>query len=135
MGAALMWGASADPMLDAPVKERPQHFTQTDYQAFDRDFPFGNSTCEVGLKRKGVCFGVSPFEATLAPGSTVPVSSPDMPAEFPVILKTELKAEGLETWRFGRSLVLVRSGTRDIVDVMDLSTPYKDRDATLVASR
>ncbi len=135
MGAALMWGANADPILDEPVKTRPQHFTPADYQAFDRNFSYGGATCEVGLKRKEICFGASPFEPVLASGVSIPENSPNMPAEFPVILNTELKAEGLDTWRFGRTLVLVRSGTRDIVDVMDLAAPYQDGDDTLLASR
>ena len=54
---------------------------------------------------------------------------------FPVILKTELKADGLETWRFGRALVLVRSGTREIEDVMYLTAPYDERGETVLASR
>jgi hypothetical protein len=135
MGAAVMWGASADPILDEPVRDRPQHFTQADYQAFDRDFSLDGEPCMVGVKRKGVCFGASPFEASLASGSTIPLTSPDMPAEFPVILQTELKAAGLETWRFGRSLVLVKAGTRDIVDVMDLNAPYQEQGSAMLASR
>ena len=82
MGAALMWGASADSALDAPRLEQPDHFTHADYQAFDRDFRFGGTVCEVGLKRKGICFGVSPFEDGLSEGQTIPASLPDMPAEF-----------------------------------------------------
>ena len=135
MGAALMWGASADSALDAPRLEQPDHFTHADYQAFDRDFRFGGTVCEVGLKRKGICFGVSPFEDGLSEGQTIPASLPDMPAEFPVILKTQLKADGLETWRFGRALVLVRSGTREIEDVMYLTAPYDERGETVLASR
>lgn len=135
MGAALMWGASADPILDEPVRERVSQFTQADYQSFDRNFEFDGGACAVGLKRKELCFLSSPFEPNLAPGSSIPASLPDMPAEFPVILKTQLKAEGLETWRFGRSLVLVKAGTREVVDVMDLNAPYRDRGTAVFASR
>ena len=135
LGTAVMFGASAAPILDEPVRERPDYFTRADYDAFDRQFEFGSEVCDVGLKRKGLCFDASPFERKLSVGATVPASSPDMPAAFPVILKTELKAEGLETWRFGQSLVLVKAGSRDIVDVMDLKAPYHQRGTSMLASR
>lgn len=135
MGVALICGAGADSVLGEPRLERPDHFTRADYQAFDRDFVFDGAVCDVGLKRKEICFDASPFENSLAKGQPVPSSLPDMPAEFPVILKTQLKADGLETWRFGRSLLLVESGTREIVDVMQLTAPDREHGETVVASR
>jgi len=127
LGAAAIWGANADPILEQPTPVRYDHFTDADYQAFDRHFEFEGRTCKVGVKRRDICFGTSPLEKALAVGAAVPANLPYMPAEFPVIVKTDLKTENLQTWRFGRSLVLVRRDTQEVVDMLDLSAPAEER--------
>lgn len=130
LGAAAIWGANADPILEQPAPLRYDHFTDADYQAFDRDFEFEGRTCKVGVKRRDICFGNSPLEKAVAVGATVPANLPYMPAEFPVILKTDLKDENLQTWRLGRSLVLVSRDTQEVVDLLDLSAPAQERNGT-----
>ena len=125
LGAAALWTANADPLLHEPVSDPQEHFTVADYRVFDRGFELDGRPCSVGLRRQHLCFGASPVEPDLKVGGTIPALQPDMPAEFPVIAKTDLKADGLQTWRFGRSLVLVRAGTREIVDVLDLAAPER----------
>ena len=132
LGAAALWGANADPVIEAPAPARYDRFTQADYQAFDRDFDLEGSTCKVGVKRSGICFRESPLEKALTVGATVPANLPYMPAEFPVIVRTDLKAENLQTWRFGRSLVLVHRETQEVVDVLDLSAPEQRRVGTAI---
>lgn len=127
VGATAMWAANASPILEEPHAERYDSFTQADYQSFDRNFDFEGSTCDVGLRSNSLCFSHSPLENALTAGDTVPSILPDMPAEFPVIVKTNLKTDGLETWRFGRTLYLVRRGSREIVDVMNLDTPWQEQ--------
>ena len=125
IGAGALWAAKASPILEETPTERVERFTEQDYSSFDRNFDYEGRTCEVGLRRNGICFSRSPAEAALGAGDIVPAQLPAMPAEFPVIVKTALKADGLETWRYGRSLYLVRSGNREIVDVMHLDTPWQ----------
>lgn len=125
LGAAALWTANADPVLEEQAFEPHERFSAADYRVFDRDFELEGQPCEIGLRRQHLCFGTSPVEPVLKVGGTIPAIQPDMPAEFPVIAKTDLKADGLQTWRFGRSLVLVRAGTREIVDVMDLAAPER----------
>jgi hypothetical protein len=129
LGAAALWTANADPVLDEPASVPHERFSAADYRVFDRNFELEGQACDVGLKRQHLCFGTSPVESSLEVGATIPARLPDMPAEFPVIAKTDLKADGLQTWRFGRSLVLVRAGTREIVDVMDLAAPERQAGA------
>lgn len=130
LGVAAIWGANADPILEQPVLVRYDHFTDADYQAFDREFEFEGRTCKVGVEQRDICFGSSPLEKALSVGSAVPANLPYMPAEFPVILKTDLKDENLQTWRLGRSLVLVSRDTHKVVDLLDLSAPAQDRNGT-----
>jgi len=133
LSTAALWVSNAEPVLNEHLPERLDHFSRGDYLSFDRDFTSGGVHCDVGVQRKDICFGVSPFERALKPGGYVPEKLPDMPAEFSIILNTDLKAESLETWRIGRSLVLVRSGTREIVDVMALGSTYRKSDASILA--
>jgi hypothetical protein len=133
LSAAALWVSNAEPVLNEHLPERLDHFSRGDYLSFDRDFTSDGVHCDVGVQRKDICFGVSPFERALKPGGYVPEKLPDMPAEFSIILNTDLKAESLETWRIGRSLVLVRSGTREIVDVMALGSTYRKSDASILA--
>ena len=134
LGAAALWGANADPVLEEQPTQRYETFTQADYHAFDRDFDHDGRTCAVGMKRKGLCFLASPLEQALKVGDVVPGRLPDMPAEFPVIVKTDLKADGLQTWRFGRSLFLVSKDTRTVVDMMDLTAPCSETGTAMLAA-
>lgn len=133
LSAAALWVSNSEPVLNEHLPQRLDHFSRGDYLSFDRDFTFGGVKCDVGVQRKEICFGASPFEKALKPGAAVPAKLPDMPAEFSIILNTDLKDENLETWRIGRSLVLVRSGTREIVDVMKLEAPYRKGDISVLA--
>jgi hypothetical protein len=133
LGVAVLWATQAEPVLKEHVPKRLDHFSHADYLSFDRDFTSDGRHCDVGLRRKGICFGASPFEQALKPGADVPARLPDMPAEFSIILNTDLKAETLETWRVGRSLLLVRRGTRKIVDVMPLGLPYRTGNVSVLA--
>jgi hypothetical protein len=98
-------------------------FSESDFAAFDRAFQFGSQTCDVGLKSHRICFGTSPHEARLAKGETLPADLPVLPAEFPIIVLTDLKTEGLQTVRFGRTIALIERNTRRIEDVMHLTAP------------
>jgi len=133
LSAAALWVSNAEPVLNEHLPERLDHFSRGDYLSFDRDFTSGGVKCDVGVQRREICFGASPFEQALKPGADVPAKLPDMPAEFPIILNTDLKAETLETWRVGRSLLLVRRGTRKIVDVMPLGSPYRTGNVSVLA--
>ena len=133
LSTAALWVSNAEPVLNEHLPERLDHFSRGDYLSFDRDFTSGGVHCDVGVQRKDICFGESPFEKALKPGADVPAKLPDMPAEFSIILNTDLKDENLETWRIGHSLVLVRSGTREIVDVMALGSTYRKSDASILA--
>lgn len=129
LGAALfalgafvaLQSASADTQA-APVAT-VSSFSESDFAAFDRDFHLGDTICDVGLKSHRLCFGTSPHEARLAKGETLPPDLPVLPAEFPVIVMTDLKSDGLQTIRFGRSLALIERSSRRIEDVLHLTAP------------
>lgn len=96
-------------------------FTESDFAAFDRAFPLHGEECAVGLRRQRTCFNPSPLEDDIVSGMALPASVPILPAEFTIILRTDLKADGLRTVRFGRTLVLIDPQTRRIVDVIVLN--------------
>ncbi len=98
-------------------------FSETDFAAFDRDFRIGDQLCDVGVKSHRLCFGTSPHEARLAKGETLPPDLPVLPAEFPVIVITDLKADTLQTLRFGRTLALIERNSRRVEDVLHLTAP------------
>ena len=81
LGVAALWVTNAEPVLNAPSPVRLDHFSRADYLSFDRDFTFGGTQCDVGLQRKEICFGASPFEQALKRGGDIPAKLPDMPAE------------------------------------------------------
>jgi hypothetical protein len=99
------------------------HFTQYDYDVFDRDFALAGSTCEVGLKSQKLCLANSPLEKQVRRGEILPAFMPAMPAEFRVILETSLKNENLRTVRYGQTLVLLDAETRRVEDVLHLTAP------------
>lgn len=118
-----MQGASASE-ADAP--KAIDHFSQADFNAFDRGFAYGDGTCSVGLKRHEICFGKSPYEAALTRGQVLSQRVPAISAEFRVIVETELKSPNLQTTRFGQTLVLIDPETRIVHDILHLDAPDYD---------
>ncbi len=103
--------------------EVSESFVEADQEIFARNFSNGNRFCKVGLSDEGICFGRSPFEDMVQIGKPLPEAVPRMPAPLPVVLRTQPKATGLETWRYGRVLVLVQTDNRLVQDVLDLREP------------
>jgi hypothetical protein len=114
-----MSGADAAP---APLAATDK-FSRSDFMAFDRDFEISGEPCAIGFKTERLCFGRSPFEDALVPGTTLPPEVPLLAAEFRVIVETDLKAEHLNTVRFGQTLVLIDPKTRRIEDMLRLNAP------------
>ena len=121
LGAFAAWQGSraAAPAAEAAVT----HFTAADFRAFDRDFQMDGETCAVGFRAHRICFGTSPYEEALQRGASLPAYMPALSAEFRVIVETDLKAEGLQTVRFGRTLALVDPDTREVHDILRLDAP------------
>jgi hypothetical protein len=103
----------------APVS----YFTNADFDAFDRAFDLDGQACDVGFKAHRICFGVSPYETDLVQGAVLPVHVPALSAEFRVIVETDLKADHLQTVRFGRTLALIEPQTRQVHDILRLDAP------------
>ncbi|HPE47601.1 MAG TPA: hypothetical protein PLR76_04360 [Hyphomonas sp.] len=121
-GAGAFYAVKGNPVAEAaPVAV--SHFTQADYNAFDRNFQMDGQTCAVGFRDHRICFGASPYEAELQDGDILPAYMPALSAEFRVIVETDLKADGLQTVRFGRSLALIDPETRQVRDVLRLDAP------------
>ena len=124
---AVMFG-----MLDMSVfDEDPtytEHFTPKDHAAFDRSFEYYGTTCDVGIERKKICFGSSPFEEQIEIGRPMPAHAPAMHASIPVILRTSLKPSEYSTHRYGKTLVLVEDDTGVVVDKLDLLTSYPEQE-------
>ena len=120
LGAFYAWQTSKADTAGPPTLA---HFTSADYHAFDRDFQMDGETCAVGFRDHRICFGISPYEPVLKRGEVLPEGVPTLAAEFRVIVETELKAEGLQTVRFGRTLALVDPETRQVHDILRLDAP------------
>ncbi len=103
-------------------------FTAGDHAAFDRSFDFYDSTCDVGIERKRICFNPSPLEDHIEIGEQMPAHAPVMPASIPVLLRTELKPSNFSTHRYGRTLVLIEDETGVIVDRLDLLASFQPQD-------
>jgi hypothetical protein len=103
-------------------------FTQKDHASFDRSFDYYNTTCDVGIERKKICFKPSPLEAHIEIGQKMPTHAPVMPATIPVILRTELKPSEFTTHRYGRTLVLIEDASGMIVDRLDLLAGYSEQE-------
>jgi hypothetical protein len=110
-------GSQAAPLSTAST------FSERDFAVFDRGFRLGDSDCDVGLKSHRICFGTSPHEMRLMIGETLPLDLPVLPAEFPIIVMTDLKDEGLQTVRFGCTIALIERDSRRIMDVLHLTAP------------
>lgn len=108
---------------DTPAATPVARFTPSDFNAFDRDFELDGETCAVGFRAHHICFGTSPYEADLKQGTALPAHMPTLSAEFRVIVETDLKADGLQTVRFGRTLALVDPETREVHDILRLDAP------------
>lgn len=98
-----------------------RQFTEADFAAFDRDFELEGRSCAAGLERDRICFLAAPMERRVTAGMTLPPEIPVLPAEFRVIVATELKADHLQTVRFGRTLALINPETRRVEDVLRLT--------------
>ncbi|KCZ93923.1 hypothetical protein [Hyphomonas johnsonii] len=115
---------TVEPILNrARVAQPADRFTQADFDAFDREFELDGVTCEVGLARDKLCLGKSPLEAEIKRGHVLPHHIPVIGAEFRVIVNTPLKRPGLQTARFGQTLVLIDPESRRVEDVLDLMAP------------
>jgi hypothetical protein len=112
-------GAAAAVVEPAGARQ----FSQADFEAFDRGFALDDAPCVVGIERHKLCFVPSPVETQLTPGSVIPAHIPLVPAEFRVIVDTDLKAPELRTLRYGQTLVLADPESRTIVDMMRLTAP------------
>ncbi|MEL7128182.1 MAG: hypothetical protein AAGK23_01410 [Pseudomonadota bacterium] len=139
LGACLatMAGAGAfvgivNPLAPPSAIERTSSFTEGDFAAFDRNFRHGRETCAIGLEKQRLCFKPSPLEGYLIEGTHLAAHIPLMPAEFPVLVATNVSANGQKLARFGQSLALVDEETRMVVEVMRLDeTSFADATATL----
>jgi len=124
--AALTLGAFLACMMNTQEAARPEpvdHFVQSDYEAFDRNFELAGARCEVGLASQKICMHKSPMERDIVRGEPLPDYIPDMGTNFRVIVETSLKEEQLRTVVYGQSLVLVEPGTRHVKDVLHLTAP------------
>ncbi len=121
-GAAAAAGLAVvlQPSLPRPDVTPVDHFQAADYEIYDRSFTLQGRTCEIGIEKRGICLSRSPLEDAIVPGMILPVEIPATSAEFPIILESPLKTEGLQTVRFGHRIALFNPGTREIVDVIDL---------------
>lgn len=118
-----MQGANAS---ESDTPKALDHFSEADFNAFDRGFSHGDGTCAVGLERHEICFGKSPYETTLTRGQALSSRVPAISAEFRVIVETDLKSPNLQTTRFGQTLVLIDPDTRIVHDILHLDAPDYD---------
>lgn len=112
-----------NPSIPAPEAQPVDRFQKADYDVYDRNFPHDGGTCEIGLKDKDICFGRSPLSAKIRKGEKLDDNVPLMSIEFPVIVRTPLKADNLQTVRYGHTVALLDPKTQVFVDVMDLDAP------------
>jgi len=122
---AVVFGAAifmmiAEPLNSAPPLERVDNFSELDYKAFDRNFKIGDVSCDVGLKRHGLCFTSSPLQKQIAKGQPLTDSIPVMAAEFPILAAIPAKNKDLKLLRYGQTLVLINEETQIIEDLLNL---------------
>lgn len=122
---AVIFGAAvfmmiAEPLNSATVLERVDNFSELDYKAFDRNFKTNGTSCDVGLKRHGLCFTSSPLQKQIAKGQPLTSSIPIMAAEFPVLAAIPAKNKNLKLLRYGQTLVLMNEETKVIEDLINL---------------
>ena len=125
-GAALVLGGFLAVMANHHENSRPEpvdQFIQSDYDAFDRDFQLGSKDCAIGLASQKICMHKSPLEKELQLGQTLPAYMPALGAEFRIIVETALKSDNLRTVRYGQTLVLIDSDTREVMDILRLDAP------------
>lgn len=125
-GAALVLGGFLAVMANHHDNSRPEpvdHFVQSDYDVFDRDFKMGSADCAIGLVSQKICMHKSPLENELQIGQTLPAYMPALGAEFRIIVETALKSENLRTVRYGQTLVLIDADTREVKDILRLNAP------------
>ncbi len=134
LGTAAVFSALSQFAPASTVPQAATRFTDHDSEAFDRDFAFEGGTCDVGVRNRSVCFRKSPLTGTFVKGEPLPRWVPDSPAEFSVILNTDLKASGLSTYRFGQTLVLIDRKSRNVVDVLDLAASAPRSTGTMVVA-
>lgn len=119
MGSALMAYGSVGEAPEPTVAY--ETFTSRDAAVFNRDFDINGSTCAIGLKKDGLCFGPSPLEELIVAGEALPKRAPAMPVRLEVLMATDLKAPGLKTYRYGHTLALVDGQSFRVIDTLDLS--------------
>ncbi|KCZ57942.1 hypothetical protein [Hyphomonas chukchiensis] len=125
-GAALVLGGFLAVMANQQDTSRPDpvdHFIQSDYDVFDRDFKLGSTECAIGLASQKICMHKSPLEKELQVGQILPAYIPALGAEFRIIVETALKSENLRTVRYGQTLVLIDANTREVKDILRLNAP------------
>lgn len=121
-GCAMIFGFSDYAFLTEKIEPVSQ-FTPSDYASFDRGFAVNGERCEVGIKSDRLCFGSSQVIEKISIGQPLPQTVPQMPARFPIIRVTDLKASHLDTHRYGHTLVLIDTETNKVVDKLELTEP------------
>tara|TARA_R110000796_G_scaffold63557_9_gene147215 strand:- start:166 stop:654 length:489 start_codon:yes stop_codon:yes gene_type:complete len=111
-------------MKQEAVRAEPvDHFVQSDYDAFDRNFELEGARCELGLVEQKICMHKSPMESDIVRGEPLPDYIPDMGTQFRVVVETSLKADQFRTVAYGQTLALVEPGSRYVQDVLHLTAP------------
>ena len=101
-------------------RERVDHFTASDYDAFDRNFVLEGRTCAVGMADWGHCFDRSPLQEQVIVGQPLPSHWPVMVSRVELRKSLTPKSETLVTARYGQLLVLVDTRSRVVIDSLDI---------------
>jgi len=110
----------AEPVNSASPVDRVSHFSNVDYNAFDRDFIADGKPCQVGIAKHRLCFNDSPLQTRIAKGEVLNHQIPVMAAEFPILVAVPPKASHQKLLRYGQALVLMNEDTKMVEDIMYL---------------
>lgn len=95
-------------------------FTEQDYAAFNHSFEMGDSVCDVGVAKHGICFEASPLEARIVEGEAFPANMYPLALEWRADLEMPRKPHSLKTIRIGRTIALMDRDSRMVIDTMRL---------------
>ena len=125
----------ADLLAEEPINYHAA-FTEADYNAFDRDFAFGEETCGVGLEDFKICMRDFKSNSPVKVGAKLPSDLPALSVRMRTLLVLDSKQPNLKTVRFGNTLVLIEAETDIVRDILRLSAPtYEDaRKPALIGS-
>ncbi|GGB63606.1 hypothetical protein GCM10011503_10390 [Henriciella pelagia] len=115
-GGVLSLSAWSSPNTN-PMETR---FTEADYAAFDRNFTYGDQTCEVGFADHGLCFSSSSLENNIVKGERFPDTMYPLALEWRASLNMPRKPDALKTVRIGRTIALMDRESRTVIDTMRL---------------